>query len=145
MLRFHAQLFAKPPQFQTGRSVELRGTELPTLSGEDGGPPLFTNLLPVSFEEAQQRLMTIRRMDVEPDGYFLVAGGEQQGARWQIDGQLQELTSQIHRAELNGSCPADVFDSLLGCFGWPDTEVVFELVQEGVTISLDDFRRYAER
>jgi hypothetical protein len=139
MLRFHTSLFARPDGIMPGPEVALRDQYMKTLRGADCGPPLFKTLLPVTFEAAQEQLLTIPRMDVEPDGYFLVAS-EEGGQRWQIDGQLHELGDRLQRVEMHGTCPENVLDLLLSAFGWPRVELVFELVQEGVTISEKDFR-----
>ncbi len=124
-----------------GPIVQLRGVEFSTIGGTDGGPPLFDVPLPVSFEVVQQQLMQIPRMDLEPDGYFLVAGGEQEGARWQIDGHLFEYDGKMHRLEMHGSCSTATLDQILDCLGGCD--FVFQLVHEGATLSEPDFRRWA--
>ena len=95
---------------------------------------------PVTFDQAQSRLMQLLRMDTEPDGYFLLAGGESEGRRWVVNGQLFESTDCLYRVELHGSCPEETFDKLLRCFGWPDVEFAFEVVREGVTLDEASFR-----
>jgi hypothetical protein len=143
MLTFHTNLFARPESGIENTSLFLRGIELTTLNAEGGGPPLFQASLPLSFEEIQQRLLKIPRMDIEPDGYFLIAGGEAEGARWQIDGHLFEYNGLMHRVEMHGRCSEATFDQLLSCCGWPEASLVFELVQEGVTLDEENFRRWA--
>jgi hypothetical protein len=110
---------------------------------------LFTHSLnatfPLSFEETQSRLTQLPRMDTEPDGNFLVAGGESDGLRWVINGQLFESGDRLHRIELHGTCPEVVFDDLLRCFGWPDVELSFELVREGLTLDEASFRERAQQ
>ncbi len=142
---FHVNLYREPTQHRPAPQIQLRGIQLTPLRGIAEAPPVFDHTMTVSFETAQERLLTITRMDVEPDGYFLVAGGEAEGDRWQIDGHLYELGGGLHRVELSGSCPKVVFDELLRCIGWPDAELVFELVREGVTLSETDFREWAEQ
>ncbi|QDU91561.1 hypothetical protein Pla175_49900 [Pirellulimonas nuda] len=142
MLRFHTNLLAPPPAANEGPIVELRGLLLPTLTGPAGGPPVFTNPLPVSFEQCQAELLTIPRLDAEPDGYFLVAG-EADGQRWQVDGHMFELEGAMHRVEAHGACPPGVFDAILGSLGWPAAPLVFQLVQEGVVLREADFRCWA--
>ena len=107
---------------------------------------LFSRESPlVTFDEAQARLMQLPRMDTEPDGYFLIAGGESEGQRWVVNGQLFESADRLHRVELHGNCPKPVFDELLRCFGWPNAEIAFELVREGVTLDEASFRTWAAR
>ena len=98
----------------------------------------------VTFEEAQARLTQIPRMDTEPDGFFLIAGVSE-GQRWVLNGQLFEFGERLHRVELRGACPPRIFDDLLGCFGWPEVEVVFELAREGATLDEASFRNWAAR
>ncbi|MCO6043000.1 hypothetical protein NG895_03690 [Aeoliella sp. ICT_H6.2] len=142
MLHFHTNVFARPAELASGPSVQLRGEEFSTFAAPGGGPPVFDQPLPAKFEEIQQRLVQIPRMDIEPDGYFLVAGGEKEGRRWQIDGHLFEYDGQMYRVEMHGSCSLDMLADLLGCFGTRD--VVYQLVHEGVTLSAADFQRFAE-
>lgn len=141
MLAFHVNLFAPPAGLIAKRQVALRGESLQRLTTPEGDPPKLIQPLPVSFEEVQRRLGAIPRMDTEPDGYFLVAGEDPQ--RWQVDGQMFEYNGQMHRIELHGSCPVELFNQLLGCVGWPEIPLVFELVQEGVTLDEANFRRWA--
>lgn len=143
MLSFHTNVFAKPNSVSKGKDTTLRGKEYATLVDPNGGPPKFVEPIPRSFEQIQQRLVEIPRMDIEPDGYFLVAGGEPD--RWQIDGHLYEYNGAMHRMEIHGRCPAEVFNELLACCGWPDAEMLFELVLEGVTLDEPSFRDWAAR
>lgn len=143
MLNFHTNIFAFPGDVESSTTIQLRGLDLLTLTSPDGGPPRFTAPLPASFEEIQRWLLKIPRMDIEPDGYFIVAGGESEGQRWQIDGHLFEYNGQMHRVEMHGNCSEATFDQLLSCFGWPEAQVVFELVQEGVTLDEEHFRQWA--
>ncbi len=143
MLRFHTNILAPPPTAAPGPEVELRGLRLATLVGLAGGPPIFSRALDVTFEGCQAKLLEVPRLDAEPDGYFLVAG-EEGGERWQVDGHLFELDDALHRAEVHGACPEEVFDAVLASLGWPATPVLFQLVQEGVILREEDFRRWAQ-
>lgn len=141
MLHFHTNLFATPTKLTAGPTVVLRGEEFTALVGPDGSPPLFDRPLPPTFEELQESLHEIPRMDIEPDGYFLIAGGEAAGERWQIDGHLFEYEDRMHRVEIHGSCPPEVLTQLVACCGADD--LVYQLVMEGVTLSETDFHRWA--
>lgn len=141
MLHFHVNVFARPSNAVLGPIVRLRGEEFATLAGSGGGPPQFDTPLPALFEVIQQRLMAIPRMDIEPDGYFLVAGGEKEGNRWQIDGHLHEYVHQMHRVEMHGSCTEAMLRRLIECLGTLD--VVFQLVHEGATLDFSEFFRFA--
>lgn len=107
-------------------------------------PPAFTAFLPLTFEQALEALSKIPRLDAEPDGFFVVAG-DHDGQRWQVDGHLFDFCDRLHRVELHGACPSPDFDALLGCFGWPQTSLAFELVREGVALDEPAFRQWASR
>jgi hypothetical protein len=104
--------------------------------------PTFDSYFEVTFEQAAEALGRLPRLDAEPDGFFLL-NGEHEGRRWQIDGHLFDFADRLHRVELHGACPAETFDALLRCFGWPQTPVAFELVHEGVALDETAFRQWA--
>jgi len=79
----------------------------------------------------------------EPDGSWIWSGGVGP-ERWQIDGHLFDFNDRLHRVELHGFCPSESFDPLLSCFGWPETELIFEQVLAGFRLSEADFRRSAQ-
>lgn len=149
MLSFQANVYALPVTAVAGPTRELRGSEVPTLAGESGGPPLFLEVLSVSFETMQQRLMEMPRCDCEPDGFFLLTGHNDEGDFWKLNGHMQEYQPDgadeplMHRTELSGECPAGYLDMVLRTMGWPDAELAFELVKEGMTLREADFRKYA--
>ena len=142
MLRFHTNVYALPEDVSEGKTLPLRGIELATLSGPAGGPPAFLRTLPVSFETMQASLSESARCDCEPDGFFLLTG-EHEGQPWRLSGHMFEHEQAMHRVKLHGECPAESLDSVLRTMGWPDTQLAFELVQEGVTLREADFRVWA--
>lgn len=142
MLRLQANVYALPSNTVAGPEVELRGQSFPTLRDADQGPPKFLATLPVSFEQMQQRVLELERSDCEPDGFFLVTGGAGE-TFWRLNGHQHEYEGRLHRVELNGECPEQAFDSVLRTLGWPEVELAFELVQEGVTLDEASLRRYA--
>ena len=137
LLRFHANLFALPSQSAVGASVMLRGAELPTLRAQT-----FDAFLPVTFEEAYDALAKLPRVDIEPDGFFVISG-DRDGRRWQLDGHLFDFGDRVHRVELHGDCPPESLDAILACIGWPATPLAFELVKEGVALDEAAFRLFA--
>jgi hypothetical protein len=107
---------------------------------------IFANSREASFattwEEVAGALERLPRMIFEPDGSFVVSGDV--GAdRWQVDGHLFDFVGRLHRYELHGHCPATAFDDLLRCVGWPEQQLLFEMVREGVTVSEREFRNHA--
>ena len=115
--------------------LALRGRSLTQLTSSTGLPLTYDVPLEVTWETAAQRLDDLGQMIFEPDGSFVWSGVET-GGRWQVDGHLFEFQFAgkplLHRVELHGHCPADQFDQLLVCAGWPKTTLVFELVLDGV-------------
>jgi hypothetical protein len=137
MLRFHANIFARPPQSAPGATMPLRGLALPTLR-----PQTFDAFFPLTFEQAYDALAKLPRIDIEPDGFFVISG-DLDGQRWQLDGHLYDFGDRLHRVELHGDCPSESLDAILACLGWPETPLVFELVMEGVALAEPQFRLFA--
>lgn len=135
--RFHANIFARPPQSAAGEPVTLRGVELPTLRSQT-----FDAFFPLAFEQAYDALAQLPRIDIEPDGFFVISGNLD-GRRWQLDGHLYDFGDRLHRVELHGDCPTESLDAILGCIGWPQTPLAFELVMEGVALAEAAFRQFA--
>ena len=137
MLRFHANIFALPLHAAAGDSITLRTIELPTLR-----PQTFDAFFPLTFEQAYDALAQLPRIDVEPDGFFVISG-DLDGKRWQLDGHLYDFGMRLHRVELHGDCPPESLDAILACLGWPQTPLAFELVMEGVALTEFEFRTFA--
>ncbi len=137
LLRFHANIFALPPHAADGDSIKLRGVERPTLR-----PQTFDAYFPLTFEQAYDALAQLPRIDIEPDGFFVISG-DLDGKRWQLDGHLYDFGDRLHRVELHGDCPPESLDAILACLGWPETPLVFELVIEGVALAELQFRLFA--
>ncbi|MEN1682048.1 MAG: hypothetical protein AAGJ46_20905, partial [Planctomycetota bacterium] len=148
-----ANVFARPEGDLAIGEATLRGVAVETIAGPGGGPPLFVATMPVTFETMQESLFALVRCDCEPDGFFLLTGGmgkapPEEGGFWRLNGHMHELrdeagAARMHRVELSGECPPEALDRVLGAMGWPDAELVFELVQEGLTLPEKDFRRWA--
>jgi hypothetical protein len=69
--------------------------------------------------------------------------GQLDGRDWRLSGQIHELDERVWRVDLRGACPSSAFDSILLALGWPQTPVAFQLVQLGLTLDEEDFRRCA--
>jgi hypothetical protein len=143
-LRFHVNLFAQPDGLERCASLDLDGIVVTRLGAADGKPPTFDAYFERTFEAVLDALTRIPRLDAEPDGFFVLAGG-QGPSLWRVSGHLFDFGGALHRVELHGDCPAESFDALLACVGWPWTPLAFELVHEGVALEEQDFRRYASR
>lgn len=143
-LRFHVNLFALPQGLERCAPLDLHDVRVTRLGAADGKPPTFDAYFDRTFEDVLDALTRIPRLDAEPDGFFVLAGG-QGSTHWSVSGHLFDFGGRLHRVELHGDCPAESFDALLACVGWPATPLAFELVQEGVALDEQDFRRYAGR
>src|SRR5262245_1487351 len=141
---FHANVFAKPPVAIAGAEIELNCVRVTPLRGPDARALTFDAYLPVTFEQAIDALLQLPRLDVEPDGFFVLAGGSGP-THWRVSGHLFDFGDRMHRVELNGSCPPESFDALLACVGWPATPLAFELVEPGVAVDESAFRAWASR
>jgi hypothetical protein len=105
-------------------------------------PEQFSEPLPVSFDEALERLGQLARCYAEPDGSF-VWTSPREGLRWQVDGNLYERDERVLLVDLKGSCPPTEFDQLLACFGVPPAAVVAQLVRSAVSIDEATLRQHA--
>jgi hypothetical protein len=143
---FHANIFAMPTDDVAHQPLALRSESLTKLTQPSGKPLTLTAPLPVTWEYAAEHLAALPRMIFEPDGSF-VWSGDFEGRRWQVDGHLFEFhfdnEPKLHRLELHGECPVDIFDTLLKCVDWPASQIVFELVMEGVALDEANFRQWA--
>ena len=99
---------------------------------------LFGQPFLCSWEQAATKLEKLPRMMFEPDGSWILSGGAR-AHRWQVDGHLFDFDDRLHRVELHGFCPTESFDAMLGCLGWPETELIFEQVVEGVLLNEAEF------
>ena len=135
--RFHVNIFARPLYATDGDFIKLRGVELPTLRSQT-----FDAFFPLTFEQAYDALAKLPRIDIEPDGFFVISG-DLDGKRWQLDGHLYDFGDRLHRVELHGDCPPESLDAILACLGWPQTPLAFELVMEGVALAEFEFRTFA--
>jgi hypothetical protein len=96
----------------------------------------------IGFDDALDRLATLERMYVEPDGAF-VWTSPREGLWWQVDGNAFEKDGRVLLADLKGSCPASKFDQLLAGFGWPHQAMLTQLVRPAVFLDEQTFRRHA--
>ena len=147
MLSFHANLYARPAGLALGAAILLRGAAIRPLEWSDPSR-VFRRALPLSFDQAVARLLALDGVDVEPDGFLVAAGRHGEGPLWRVRGQLFEFNESLHRVTLHGTCPAANFDLLVGCFRDHEadarsTALVYELVEEGVVLCEDEFRRWA--
>ena len=142
MYTFHATIHAIPSERAEGPPVTLAGESFATIavSPETLGGTTFA----CSFEQAATRLSALPRMYCEPDGSFVWVSS-QNDRPWQVDGNLYDRAERLLFVDVKGTCPANEFDRLLSCFGWPETPVMFQLVREAVLLDEAEFRRWTKR
>jgi len=96
----------------------------------------------IGFDESLDRLARLERMYAEPDGSF-VWTSPRDSLWWQVDGNAFEKDGRVLLADLKGSCPASAFDGLLAAFGWPQQEVMMQLVRAAIFLDESTFRDHA--
>jgi hypothetical protein len=140
MYHFQITVQKRPESIGFGDALELDGRICTPLSGSGLQTPVP---IPVSFEQAADRLQELPRMFFEPDGSFVWVG-EERGQHWQVDGQVTDRDGRLLYADLKGTCPSNQFDQLLAALGWPAVPLVFQLTRHAVFLDEADFRRFAD-
>jgi hypothetical protein len=141
---FHINIFARPADAIEGPRVDLNGVAVTPLRSTNGAPLTYIDSLPLSFEQVYDALLQLPRLDAEPDGFFVLAGGAA-ATHWSVSGHLYDFNGRLHRMELHGECPQESFDALLATLGAPPSELTFELVEQGVALTQRDFQIWASR
>ena len=140
MYTFYVTVHARPAGCGAGDSIQLSGGNVHTLNV--ARETLSSTPMSVSFEEARERLVHLARMYCEPDGSFVWVSSQGEPA-WQVDGNLYDLAERLLFVDLKGTCPPESFDKLLTAFGWPETQIMFQLTREAVFLDEAEFRRHA--
>ncbi len=140
MYKFHASLHARPENAIPGMGHNFGGVKFATL---DIPPDEVATPFAISFEQAVKNLSRLERMFIEGDGSFVWVSSQQNNT-WQIDGNLYDRKDKLWYVDLKGTCPTAEWDRLLAAFGWPQTAVVFQVVQAAVFLAETEFRRLAE-
>ena len=141
MLQFHCCVHRAPNESTKNRqaqSVSIRGQKITTIRFEQPW-----EALPVTFEEAAERLESIAGLHFELDGWFIWGEGAGAG-RWQVDGQLSDGGEHLEFVEMKGKCPAEALDQLLCAFGSEQAPLAIQLIQEGVFVDVVTLKRLAK-
>lgn len=96
-----------------------------------GGSPSDSEPLPVTFDEAVERLSALDRMFVEPDGSFVWRGVEGDEA-WQIEGQLVDGGLSLAHVELKGSASVACLQRFIDCLQAERSSLWVEQIESGV-------------
>ena len=111
----------------------------------DIDPTSLTQPFEVTFEQVGERLSRVERMFFEPDGYFVWSGDTAEGRRWQVDGVVYDRNDRLFYVEMRGTCPAAEFAQLIGAFGSPPGDLIFQIPQAAVYLDMANFLQYAAR
>jgi hypothetical protein len=141
---FHVNIFARPADAVEGPAITLNGVAVTPLQTPAGAPLTYVESLPLSFEQVYEALLKLPRLDAEPDGFFVLAGGAGP-THWSVSGHLYDFDGRLHRVELNGRCPQESFNALLATLGAPASSLTFELVEQGAALYHRDFLSFASR
>ena len=139
LYRFHATLHAKPPDAVRGPPVDLNGCVLHPLqlSADQRANPF-----PISFEQAFDKLLQLPQLFIEGDGSFYWMTSNLKPV-WFMEGNLYDRDDKLQYVEVKGMCPCEEFEQILSALGWPQTEIMFQLVQAAVFLDDADFRRWS--
>lgn len=138
MRLFHISIHARPPGTASGGPFSCDGQVLQCLDVEPAR--LAAEPFQCTFEAAIEALSRLERLYGEPDGSFVWVSGSSESP-WQIDGNMFDRAGRIQFVELKGWCPPIAFAHLLACFGWPQQQLIAQLVRPAVFIEMDEFRQ----
>lgn len=137
---FHVRIYPRPAELEAGPDITIDRLVLRTVRRKESTVSLFA----VSFEEAAEAMGRLPRTIIEPDGSFVLSG-EEAGRRWQWEGVLYDRSDKLSHVEMNGNSPLPILDQLLFCLGWPEKQVLFEIVSLSAYIDEPTFRRWMEK
>lgn len=137
--RFDIRLHHRPTAACVGGLTQSPNGPIATLQVPEGSQ---AEPMSISFDAALSEISLLTGSYVEPDGSILWTGSDAEG-RWQVDGNLFERGERVVFSTLSGICPAEEFDKLLACFGWPHEPLMMELVRAAVFVSEEVFREVA--
>jgi len=140
LLQFDVTVHAQPSRKLATREIVLAGRSLEIL---DVATNTLTEQLPRTFEQAAAALEQFPLLHFEPDGWFVWGQGAAPN-RWQVNGLLMDGGERLQYVGIRGTCPASALDQLIQAIAGPDARLLFQLTREGVLLSADEFRRFAE-
>ena len=134
--QWHVIVQARPPAAKPGPRLLAGGKPVATL---DLGGQAATGLLPVSFDWAFGQLEKLD-LFIEGDGSFCWTAPQ---AAWRIYGELYDGGERLVYAELKGYCPPAAMEQVLCAFADDPSQLMIQLVREGVYVSVEEFLRWA--
>lgn len=140
-IAFNASVHSRPADASAGADLEDALGAWPTLvvSAVSASAPFA-----ISADECLERLGSMARTAVEPDGSFVWSrDSDANGPAWHVWGTLHERDHAVLFVELRGTCLPDDLDALLAVVGWPHAPLMFQLPAAGVFLDEATFRRRA--
>lgn len=139
LLRLHACIYGQPAIVGRESEQSIAGCRVTPLAAQQRD---LLAAFSVTFDAAAAALSELPRLFFEPDGSFVWVSAAQEPA-WQIDGLLYDRGPALAYIELKGTCPPEALDQLLSGIGWPESQLLFQLIREAVLLDEGDFRRVA--
>jgi hypothetical protein len=124
----HVSIHTRPPELVACEPIWIRGQ---LVTPWRVSPESLRLPMALSFEEAAERLRSLPRMFLEPDGSFVWVSSSQR-QRWQVDGVLYDREGRLLFVDVKADCPAVVWRQFLKSLGAETTPLLFHLVHESV-------------
>jgi hypothetical protein len=138
MNTFHVAIHARPASVSVGEQIQANEHTIQTLAVPSAEQAL---LFDISFEQVSNSLEDAPRLFIEPDGSFVWVSADNPPL-WQIDGHLWDRNGRLFALELRGYCPENELAFLLSTIGWPQTQIMFRVIEHAVFIDEAGFRRW---
>jgi hypothetical protein len=135
---FHISLHARPEGFFRDELSQIAGRSIRQIVLPVAA---MTRPLPITFEVAVEKLGSLPRLYVEPDGSFVwVSGGSDD--LWQLDGMLWDRGEALQYVELKGYCSQAAWQQLIATLPVDTGMLLVQLIEHAVYLSESEFRRY---
>lgn len=123
-----------------GESIQTRwsDTKVSAWTLADDSPPLAQQGFGSSYEDFSEQLSQVPRLYIEPDGSFVWVSSIDPVRR--ISGQITDDGKQVLYLELRGRCQWEDMTEIVRMIGWPQTELIFQMLPEALLVQESQFR-----
>ncbi len=90
------------------------------------------------YEVLAASLSRVPRLFLEPDGAFVWVSPEDPARR--VNGQITDDGEQVLYLELRGRCSFEDLAVIFQMLGWPEVELVYQLLPEAMLVRESQFR-----
>lgn len=104
----------------------------------EGSPQLEQQGFGATYEDFAEQLSKVPRLYIEPDGSYVWVSSEDPTRR--VWGQITDDGQQVLYLELRGRCQWDDLAAIVGMIGWPETQLIFQLMPDAVLVEESQFR-----